>query len=50
MIKTPWVLHYRIAIEELEEEGIINQFDEMNSDIMNKIIIRANEIANEDEE
>lgn len=42
------VLDILIAIEELLEEGIINQFEEIDNGIIKLILYKAKIIANED--
>ena len=41
-------INVRVAIEELEEEGKINQFEELRAEDLYKIYERAKEISKED--
>lgn len=38
----------RVAIEELEEEGKINQFEELKAEDLHKIFERAKAVSEED--
>lgn len=47
-MKKVTVLDMAIALNELIEDDVINQFEELDNNIINKIIARATEVANEE--